>query len=353
MVRFLKGQLEEFLPDDDLDRVIAMENITSLLYIPASILISMDVLGKYEIIPYMGNYRWRLLLPACIYLALANVRDLQICARNFLVSSDDSVTHKTLVGHMQITSSLLMTLGSLSLLNASIFGLLHSTEKPSNVLASAQYVASFGFFICGCAANTVPLHPEFAEYDASRAMLTFLHIMACVLLCAEGLLMLPGLIEQDIINLRDFLVRVFAVSASVILMFSSVVNYFHTIGMLRTARNLTRAGEEQEYTRKEVNIDESGRKTGFFDKMLRLFSSGSMERGYVSSHAKYPNLETEHPYEDQALVMSDASSSDLEWGEVANARNVRDREGGRYRTHSEGRKHRDPSRKKKRKARKR
>lgn len=244
MVRFLKGFCELFKNENDLDRFIIVEKITAILYIPASVCLALGALGRSGVIPYVASQEWRFFLVASVYLTYANGCDLNRCINSyFLVRSPDSATLKLYapsiwklyrgIGvQMQVGSALAMTLGSVSLLNASIIALLHGPATTTE-LCRRQYALSFAMFLIGSAANNLPMGGFNNELNGTRVLVTFQNIVISATFCVAGILMLPSIGAQD--QESDFhnaLVVQLSTIGSIVAVISSLMNYFHTLAFI-------------------------------------------------------------------------------------------------------------------------
>lgn len=257
MVRFLKSTYEIFENAKDFDRYLLVERLTALAYIPASICLALGALGTSGVVPYTAAHEWAFFLAAGIYLALANGRDLNhsirclfLTTRSPLYQSNMRRRHHQeptsyspsanelrsgVSAQMQMGAAIALTIGSLSLLNASVIALINGKSTESE-LCHRQFAAAFGMMVIGAAANSassVNIDNGMDTVSNTRMVVSFQHVVASAAFCVGSVLMLPSMKpSQDGINLQSTIVLVSSLVGSVFIVLSAVINYFHTMAML-------------------------------------------------------------------------------------------------------------------------
>lgn len=258
MVRFLKTMYEKFDNADDLDRYITIERIVAATYIPAASCLAMGALGRSGIVPYATAHEWKLFMCASIYLTLANGRDVNHGIRCFFMLGGTSAPRRMRGGRswgsrsplgpiglseasigvgaqMQMGAAIALTVGSLSLLNASVIALLAGRGGETE-LCRRQFAAAFGMMVVGAAANAVgggQDEPVGETVANMRMVVGFQNVVASAALCVGGVLMLPSMKPAETgLELQTSLIIISSLVGSIFTVLSSIMNYFHTVALL-------------------------------------------------------------------------------------------------------------------------
>ncbi|CAN8074259.1 unnamed protein product [Agarophyton chilense] len=242
MVRYLKNWIDVITDQQTLNRFVAVEILLARLHFPVSICFAVGVLAQTGLVPYVAPYEWRLVLIASLFLTITNGRDLHYCIRHFYqsqASEQDTLGSVEIVarkhapdagGQMQMLGAFALTLGSVSLLNASIIALIRD-NPVSYVVSRRQYAASFALFLVGSGANSVLSGDKAQSLESFRVLICFQNLLAAATLCTASVLLLPEIgVEEKMNHFQTSLLTALSCIGSVMLVMSSLVNYFHAVG---------------------------------------------------------------------------------------------------------------------------
>ncbi|PXF50173.1 hypothetical protein BWQ96_00333 [Gracilariopsis chorda] len=241
MVRFLRSCFEIIDNKKSLDWFVASEIMLARLHFPIAVCFSIGILAQTGLVPYAAPHEWKFVLIASLFLTLANGRDLNHCIRALFQTEpreEDAVTSLGLTtwndsgsagGHMQLLSAFALTLGSVSLLNASIIGIARDSEGSSNI-CRRQFASSFALFLIGSGANNIPVNKKAQRLECTRILVGFQNILASATLSVASVLMLPGIGgEKTTSSFQLSLTSALSGIGSILLIMSSIVNYFYTV----------------------------------------------------------------------------------------------------------------------------
>lgn len=267
MVRFLRTTCEVFESHDELDRYIIMERLLSLCYMPSSICMAVGSLARCGVIPYAKKQEWLLLLISSVYLTMANGRDLNHSIRcMFLWQYEPPSWHGRrsrrerrhrhryrrtrykyverngtgIRAQMQMCAAVTLTIGALSLINASVIALIGRHQQDESELCRRQYAAAFGLMLIGSAANTagsISNTYEMLQVEERvtnmRMVVGFQHVIASAAYCVGGVLSLPSMRPIDTSTaFHASLVLASSLVGGAFAVLASVVNLFHTSAFL-------------------------------------------------------------------------------------------------------------------------
>lgn len=241
MVRFIKSCLDVSADPKVMDKLIASELLIARLYFPVAVCLALGVLARCGLVPYAVPHEWKLFLVASLFLTIANARDLNYCIRSIFhphsgsPSLDhvlDSARSQNSWGagsQMQTLAAFAFTLGSVSLLNASLISIIQA-QAASNEVSGHQYVVSFVLFFLGSGANNIPVSGKAGNIDIMRMLVSFQNVLANAALCVTSILMLPeiGNGEKNS-EFQTSLSVILSGTGSVLLVMSSIVNYFYIL----------------------------------------------------------------------------------------------------------------------------
>lgn len=242
---------------NELDRYIIAERIIAAAYIPSAVCLALGSLGRSGVVPYASAHEWNMLLAGSVYLTIANGRDVNHGIRCLFLSravpgfrrsrrgsGSWSSMGATIGGggfgpsgvgaQMQMGAAIALTVGSLSLLNATVIGLMNG-QKMETELCRRQYAAAFGMMVLGSTANAVGgVRDGGTETVANmRMVVSFQHVIASAAFCVGGVLMLPSMKPvDDGLPLQNSLIVISSLVGSIFLILSSIMNYFHTTALV-------------------------------------------------------------------------------------------------------------------------
>lgn len=241
MVRFLKSCFEIIEDQKSLNWFVASEIMLARLHFPVAVCFAIGILAQTGLVPYAATHEWKFILIASLFLTLTNGRDLNHCIRALFQTEpkeDHSVSSFGLTtwndsgsagGHMQLLSAFALTLGSVSLLNASIIGIARDSDGSFNI-CRRQFAASFALFLIGSGANNIPVNKKAQSLECTRILVGFQNLLASATLSVASVLMLPGIGgEKMTSSFQLSLTSTLSGIGSILLIMSAIVNYFYTV----------------------------------------------------------------------------------------------------------------------------
>ncbi|KAI0564620.1 hypothetical protein FGB62_25g163 [Gracilaria domingensis] len=242
MVRYLKNWIERIEDQKALNRFVTVEILLARLHFPASVCFALGVLAQTGLVPYIAPHEWRLVFIASFFLTIANGRDLIHCIRHFYQAQptrNDTLSSlypmvnneiSAAGGQMQMFGAFALTLGSVSLLNASIITLVRDSSVSHDV-CQQQYAASFALFLIGSGANGVLSSGMPPSLESYRILVSFQNLLAAATLCTASVLLLPDIgVEDSMSHFQKSLLNILSSFGCMMLVMSSLVHYFHTQG---------------------------------------------------------------------------------------------------------------------------
>lgn len=226
-----------------MDRFLRTERAIATLHIPASLCLAVGTLAEANVLPYMAKNMWQLILVSSLFLFVANARDANGCVRDFFIT--DSVkaiignkhlvrkVHHDVEGQMHMFAAVTMTLGSLSLFNASVIALVH-TASADMENCRRQYALAFGLHLIGAAGNNIATDKAMQEVNATRVLLSFQNVITSAAYGISAILLLPSMqFAQDNV-VHQLALTVSTTVGGTMAVLSAVMQYFHTLAYSHT-----------------------------------------------------------------------------------------------------------------------
>lgn len=250
MVRLLKSSIHTLQDRDALEEFARAETVFALAHIPSSFCLAIGVLSETNVVSFASSYSWHLVLLASLYMLIAHCRDVNYSSRRFFISigdlnekeqrrSDLDKLHGTAGGQMQMLASMTMAVGSLSLVNSAILGLVQKSASPSETCAR-QFALGFSFLFLGSAGNNIGTESWLNQEHSTRLLLSFLHVVGSAALSVSALISLPSLLQKSPKAIHQTLVTALSSTGAFCVCLSAVMYYFHTLASCAVQRELSK-----------------------------------------------------------------------------------------------------------------
>lgn len=227
---------------ESLRRSAVIEQALSAFYVVMMGIFGCGCLSFTPLVPYMSGLRWWFFAVAAFGFLLVNCRDLWMITRLYSPKepANDEDSNQSIeplvaakIRRASTTESLFnadtisvafMLLGSVLLLNSSVFSLLDSELTPT---ARWQFLAAFTFFSLGYACNTLRFHDECLEILETRNAVVFQMSMASTLNLIGAITNVPGMGCDSNEELRATLRSWLHGLAGFVAFGGVLVNHFH------------------------------------------------------------------------------------------------------------------------------